>query len=174
MQKAEKKCQKTPPPWSEGWAERSQGLHHQWEVAVLPKTTFSFVKSHFQSDSRLKVSDKRYLARRYLADGAQGYRITLAPLGTIKDSFASQARGVGTIQSEGHFRTAHAGPHLWTLPTAGKCVRGHFQAGIGIYQSGREPMSCSDLSSGLTWWMQVRVGVDTWSSTVSKKCKNND
>lgn len=73
------------------------------------------MKSHFQSDSRLEVSDQRHLA-----DGAQGYGFTLAPLGTIKDSFASQARRVGTTQSGGHFRSAHAGPHLGTLPPAGR------------------------------------------------------
>lgn len=112
------------------------------------------MKSHFQADSRLKVSDQRHLARRYLADGAQGYRNTLAPLGTIKDSFASQARRVGTIQSEGHFRSAHAGPHLGSylqqegVPRSGR---------IGVHQSGRERMSCSDLSSGLTLWIKLEL-----------------
>lgn len=52
--------------------------------------------------------------------------------------------------------------HVWQ-----KTVHGHFQARLGIYQSGPERASCSDLTAGLISCTKVRVCVDSWCSMVN-------
>lgn len=74
------------------------------------------------------------------------------------------------------FRSASAstGCTHWPSFTAENC--GHFQTRIGVYRSGCERMSWSDLTSGQISRMQVRVSVDSWWGTAKseKKSKNND
>lgn len=56
---------------------------------------------------------------RYLEEGAKGYHTPFVPLGTIKNKCPSQARRVGTVQSEDNFKTAHAECWIPFVPFSG-------------------------------------------------------
>lgn len=50
-------------------------------------------------------------------------------------------------------------PYIWQVT-----IDDHFQAGLGVFQSGRARTCPSDLTSGLTSWTQFRVDADSWWS----------
>lgn len=81
--------------------------------------------------------------------------------------------GLDAVGVDQQVTLSHNGPHLSTVCTAKNCAQSHFQARHGIYESGCERTSCSNLMSGLTLCMQVRASVDSWCSTKFKTYKNN-